>query len=191
MDQRLEKHPKEPLIKRIIRSNKKEIRFVFLFFLFFVLGQSVHYVSRSYTTPFLVHKLHAGISSRIINIITPGERTFAEGDVIGSGNSTLKIAQGCEGIEGLLLIIAAICAFHAGVKQKIGGILVGSLVIYVANIARIVVLYYTLKYEQSIFEIMHIHVGQTFTIFIGLLFFVAWAMLIGNQTTIAKSNQKA
>ena len=176
------KHPKEPLIKtkeplikRIIRSNKKEIRFVFLFFLFFVLGQFIHYFSRSYTTPFLVYKLHAGISSKIINIITPSERTFAEGETIGSGNSTLKLAQGCEGVEGLLLVIAAVCAFQAGIRQKIGGILVGSLVIYVANIARIVVLYYTFKYEQSIFEIMHIHVGQTFTIFVGLLFFVAWA----------------
>ena len=49
--------------------------------------------------------------------------SFARGDIIGSGGFTIRIAQGCEGTEGILLIIAALCAFSMGIKQKISGML--------------------------------------------------------------------
>ncbi len=161
-------------IKIIIRSNRREIRFIFLFILFFSVCQTLHYLTSSYTTSFFVNKLHVLSCSKIINIITPEENTFVQNNIIGSGIFKLEIVRGCEGIEGILLIIAAICAFYMGVKQKIFGILIGSLIIYFSNLARIIVLYYTVKYKPALFEFMHIYIGQTFIILIGILFFITW-----------------
>jgi len=164
-----------------LKSHRQEIRFVLFFILFFIALQIVHYSIRSFTSPLFVHTLNAGASSRIINFITPGEKSFSRGNMIGSGSFTIRIAQGCEGIEGILLITAALCAFNIRIREKIGGILVGSVVLYMANLVRVVVLYYTLKYRSDLFDLAHVYVGQTFIIFVGILFFMAWITKFGRS----------
>lgn len=168
-------------IKIFLKSHKKEARFVFLFIIFFLLLQILHYSVRSYTSPLLVHKLNANVSSKVINIITPDEQAFARGHTIGSGNFAIAIAEGCEGIEGILLIVAALCAFPMGIKQKISGIMLGSMIIYLSNLVRIAVLYYTLKYKPGIFDVTHVYVGQTFIIFVGVLFFITWITIFAKH----------
>jgi len=111
--------------------------------------------------------------------LTPEEKTTVSGRVIGSGSFSLGIAKGCEGIEGILLLAAAVCAFPMGINKKIVGILTGSLVIYFSNLFRIVGLYYILKYKPQVFDIMHVFVGQTFIIFIALFFFIIWINAFG------------
>jgi len=157
-----------------LKTYREEIRFVLYFILFFLVLQIANYSIRSYTSPLLVHTLTAGVSSRIINFITPGEKSFARGAYIGSGTFTIQIAQGCEGIDGILLVAAALCAFNMGIRRKIVGILVGSLVMYMANLARTIGLYYTLRYRPDMFDVAHVYIGQTFIIFVGILFFMAW-----------------
>ncbi|HDY88941.1 MAG TPA: hypothetical protein ENH82_12615 [bacterium] len=161
-------------IKKFLGSNKREVRFFYLFILFFLLGLIFYHFSSSYTTPFLVYKLHAEMCSKIINILTPDEKTFANNSTVGSGNFTITIDRGCDGKESLLLIIAAFCAFPMGIKQKIYGTLLGILIMYFSNLVRIVLLYYSIKYKPEIFEVMHVYLGQIFIIFIGILFFVIW-----------------
>ena len=166
-------------IRAFIKSNRREIRFFLFFILFFIIGQALHYSVSTYTNPFLVNKLNADVSSKIINFLTPEEKATVRGRVIRSGSFSLGIAKGCEGIEGVLLLVAAVCAFPMGINQKIGGILAGSLVIYFSNLFRIVGLYYTLKYKPQAFDIMHVFVGQTFIIFVALLFFIIWINAFG------------
>lgn len=166
-------------IKLFLNSNKREIRFVLFFLLFFLLGQVIHFSVRSYTAPFLVHKLNTEVSSGIINCFTPDEKTFVQGMIIGSGSFRLRIAEGCEGIEGIILVVAAVCAFPMGLRQKLFGMLAGSLIIYFSNLVRIVALYYTLKHKPEMFDVMHVFVGQTFIVFVGLLFFVIWINTFG------------
>ena len=95
-------------------SNKKEIRFIILFFAYFVLGQGILSFSRPYTETFL-YTLNANVSSKIINTITPDERTFTRGrKIVGTNSFTLDILQSCDGMEGVILIIAAMLAFYMG-----------------------------------------------------------------------------
>jgi len=157
-----------------LTAHSAEVRFVLYFILFFIALQVLHYSVRSFTTPLLVYRLNAQVSSRIINVITPEEQSYARDDMIGSGSFSIKIAQGCEGIEGILLITAALLAFNMGIKQKIAGIVAGSVILYGANLVRIIVLYYTLKYKPAMFDVAHVYIGQTFIIFVGILFFMAW-----------------
>ena len=157
-----------------LKTYREEIRFVLYFILVFLVLQIANYSIRSYTSPLLVHTLTAGVSSRIINFITPGEKSFARGAIIGSGTFTIAIAQGCEGTEGILLVTAALCAFNMWIRWKIVGILVGSLVMYMANLARTIGLYYTLKYRPDMFDLAHMYIGQTVIIFVGILFFMTW-----------------
>lgn len=157
-----------------IKIYAKEIRFfVFFIFLFFSL-QTLHYVARPYITPFVVHTLTTSGSSKLINIIMPKENTSSHKAYLSSGHFKLKIARGCEGIEGVIILLAAILAFPAGIKSKLFGIIGGVFVLYFLNLFRIAGLYYTLKYKPVLFDMMHVYVGQTLIILFAFLYFIAW-----------------
>lgn len=160
-----------------IKFQHREIRFLLLFFLFFILFQIAQYIARPYTTPFLVHTLSAGVSSKLINMITPDEKTFSEQEYIVSGTFKLKIAQGCEGTEGIFILVAAILAFPAGLRAKIFGIIGGIFVLYGLNLVRIAGLYYILKKKPLLFDVMHVYIGQTMIILIAFIYFVGWLNL--------------
>jgi exosortase family protein XrtM len=114
------------------------------------------------------------VSSSIINFITPQEKTSVREGAITDGNFIVDIRRGCEGIEGMLLIIAAVLAFPTGLWAKLMGILGGILFIYIFNLVRIVGLYYIVKYKPALFDMMHIYVGQVIIIFVALVFFIIW-----------------
>jgi exosortase family protein XrtM len=156
------------------KSNAREIRFFVLFIIFFFALQTAHYFARPYTTPLLVDMLTTTVSSKIINFITPHEKTFVEEGAISDGNFMVEVRRGCEGIEGMLLLVAAILAFPAGLRAKFAGMVGGILFIYIFNLARIAGLYYVVKYRPALFDMMHVYVGQIIIIFIALIFFVLW-----------------
>jgi exosortase family protein XrtM len=158
----------------LFKSNAKEIRFFFLFVILFFTLQTAHYFARPYTTPLLVDKLTTTVSSKIINFITPHEKTFVEEGAITDGSFMVEVRRGCEGIEGMLLLIAAMLAFPAGLRAKLAGMVGGILFIYIFNLARIAGLYYVVKYKPILFDMMHIYVGQIIIIFIALVFFIFW-----------------
>ena len=157
-----------------ISRNKPVLVFFFRFLLFFVLLMTVHFFTRFYTSFILITKLNAGVSSTIINLVTPSEHTAVDGQVIRSGQFMLTIARGCDGVDGILLVTAALLAFPLGWRRRTTGIAIGILLLYAANLARIVSLYYITKYKPELFDLMHVYVWQTLTIFIGIVFFAWW-----------------
>ena len=177
-----------PYLKLFVKSNRKEIRFFLLFIFLFISFQAIHYLVYPATVPLFVHKLNAEVSSAIINMITPEEKSFVENErTIRSGSFRVRIIGGCEGTEGMLLLVAAIWAFKMNIKRKILGSFVGCFIVYLANLIRIVALYYCLKYKPDIFELVHIYIGQILIIFIALLFFIIWASkFAGTDGTLFK-----
>lgn len=157
-----------------IAGYRKEIRFFIFFILLFFAFQTLHYFARPYIAPFVVHTLTTSGSAKLINILMPQEKIQPRNEYLVSGGFKLKIARGCEGIEGVIILLAAILAFPAGIKSKLFGIIGGTLVLYILNLFRIAGLYYTLRYKPALFDMMHVYVGQTVIIFIAFLYFVAW-----------------
>jgi exosortase family protein XrtM len=161
-------------ITQLIQSNKKEIRFFVIFIVLFISLQTLHFAVRPHVTPFIVYKLTTAVSSKVINIITPAENTVCHQEYLISGNFRLKIDRGCEGVEGIFILIAAILAYPAGLVSKLKGLFGGILIVYGFNIARIAGLYYILKYKPDLFDLMHMYVGQTVIIIIAVLYFIIW-----------------
>ena len=160
-------------MKTFMGSYKKEIGFLVCFAAFFVAGQALFFLVRSHTEHIMVHILNTRASSLIINTLTPGENTIPDGADIRSGTHSITIDKGCEGIEGIILFVAAIMAYHGRGREKLIGALAGITAIYFFNLARIVSLYYIFKYQPGLFDIMHIFVGQTVIIFISTMMFLA------------------
>ncbi|MBF0551687.1 MAG: archaeosortase/exosortase family protein [Deltaproteobacteria bacterium] len=165
-----------PSVRSFFQANKTKLRFCLLFVLFFFLAQLLYHHFRPTLTPYIVHRATAGVGSGVINLLAPSESTTALNGLIYSQKDGFKmiVGQGCDGVESLLLVIAALAAFDLRLKQKVGGILAGAGLIYVVNLTRIVGLYFTLRYRPDDFDFAHIYMGQTVVILVGLLFFVCW-----------------
>jgi exosortase/archaeosortase family protein len=60
---------------------------------------------------------------------------------ISSNRFSIRIDWGCDGSEPLALFVAAVLAFPAPFRRKIPGILLGTAILAVANLARVVSLF--------------------------------------------------
>jgi exosortase family protein XrtM len=170
-------------IRRFIQRNRKECTFFVIFISIFIAAQSLYYFSRPLKIPMKLQHTNTLISSSIINLITPKEQTYAEGSTIKSGGYIMSVAWGCEGIEGIFMLIAALVAYTLKNKWKFYGILAGTALLFTLNIFRLMFLFYTLKYKPALFDIMHVYVGQTFIIFFAVLFFVVWVSAFSEKRT--------
>lgn len=118
-------------------------------------------------------RLNARTSVAIINVFGEGAR--ASGTAVSSGRFSVDIRHGCDAIAPSALFIAAVLAFPGTLRSKIPGILVGTLVLAVINIIRIVSLFYTGIFYPRAFEAMHVDVWQPAFILLALTFWVIWA----------------
>jgi len=164
-------------IKSFYHANQREIQFIFLFILFFLCGQSLYYWSKNYTSKVFVHRLNAGVSAYLINFINPDERAKVFKNEIRSGPLRMIIEEGCEGTEGIILVVSALLAFKMSAIFKTIGIILGTLILYISNLARIVALYYSIKYKPEFFDVLHMYIGQSFYIFVGSVFFIFWIQM--------------
>ena len=101
-----------------------------------------------------------------------GGQATLSGDTLtapGAGFS-MKIMPGCDGMNVIMLLSAALLAWPASVTVKLKGILVGALVIQSANILRLIALFYLGQLNATWFEWMHVYVGEIVIMILGLTF---------------------
>jgi exosortase H (IPTLxxWG-CTERM-specific) len=93
-------------------------------------------------------------------IIVPfDDSAVAYGRVLLDSASGLSISieSGCNGVEATIVLIAAVIAFRASWRQRLVAILLGFLAIQVANLARIISLFYLMQWNQDVFEWVHLY----------------------------------
>lgn len=164
------------------RNRFGDVRFAILFLALFVVFQFSYSQARG-TVVERVAIDHATVfpSAALINLLTPSEQVRAEGHRLVSERARLSVLNGCEGTEALLLLCAAILPFRAPWKQKLFGILLGGALVYAINQARIVSLYYALRYDKGLFDAIHGYIGPTLIVILACLFFLWWVRRIGNH----------
>lgn len=123
---------------------------------------------------FWIEDLTVAPSAVLISWLTPDERVVAHGHQLVSPRVRLSVLNGCEGTDVLLLLAAAMLAFGMSWRRRLLGILAGGLLVYVVNQARIVALYYSLRFDRSLFEALHGYVAPIVLVAAAGLFFVYW-----------------
>jgi len=154
---------------------RQELHFTFWFLLILAALNYVYcLLAGTAVESFILTFMTAEPPAIIINILTPAEHVVVDGTQLMSQAAAFKVVSGCEGMEGILLIISAICAANVPVRAKLKGLLIGVAFIYLVNIARIVGLYYVMRHCISAFNFAHYFVGQTVVIVLGCFFFIVW-----------------
>jgi exosortase H (IPTLxxWG-CTERM-specific) len=86
----------------------------------------------------------------------------------------VRIERGCNGVEALIILFAAIFAFPAPFKNKLIGFAIGFVAIQGLNLVRIVSLFYMGQWNQVAFEWFHLYLWQALIILDALVVWLIW-----------------
>ena len=90
----------------------------------------------------------------------------------------VSIEPGCNGVEAMICLTAAIVAFPASWKHKLYGLLCGFLAIQALNGVRIISLFYLLQWDKEWFEWAHLYLWQALIILDALIVFIIWVRML-------------
>jgi exosortase/archaeosortase family protein len=122
----------------------------------------------------VVHQATVAPAAALIRTLTPDIPAQGAGPNIRAPGGGLNILNGCEGAEAIFLLAAALVAVRLPWRTRLTGLAIGTLLIFVLNEARIVVLFYAYRSDRSMFDLLH-----TVALPVGLIaavavFFYVW-----------------
>jgi exosortase H (IPTLxxWG-CTERM-specific) len=129
----------------------------------------------------------ATISSAIMQIFDAD--VIANADVIRSKSTgqAVQIAAGCNGVEAVIVLFAAIFAFPSSFKHKLYGFLLGFFAIQALNLVRIISLYYLLQWDKNWFDWFHLYLWQALIILDALIVWLIWLRYLPKNSVTEKT----
>jgi exosortase H (IPTLxxWG-CTERM-specific) len=108
--------------------------------------------------------------------------TVFDSSVIASGRllvnpwtgQGVSIEAGCNGLEAVIVLTAAMIAFPAPWPQRAMGIAVGGVAVQLLNLVRIGTLYYLARWNTSVFEWVHLYLWQPLIMLDVLVVWLLW-----------------
>ncbi|RFF26942.1 MULTISPECIES: exosortase H [unclassified Wenzhouxiangella] len=116
----------------------------------------------------------ANVSVFLIELFDSG--VTSSGKVIQdiSSGFAVSIEPGCNGVEALIILFAAIFAFPAPFKHKLVGFTIGFFAIQALNLVRIISLFYLGQWNMTWFEWFHLYLWQALIILDALVVWLIW-----------------
>ena len=104
------------------------------------------------------------------------ENVIATGNVIRDKASGfgVRIERGCNGLEAVIILFAAVFAFPAPWKNKFIGFVAGFFAIQLLNLVRIISLFYIGQWNYVAFEWFHLYLWQALIILDALVVWLIW-----------------
>jgi exosortase family protein XrtM len=121
-----------------------------------------------------VNEMTVKPSAWMIAHLTPDIPIQAIGSHLSAPGGGINILNGCDGMEVVLLLVAAMLIAPISIQHRFLGILLGSSIIILCNQARILALFYTYRTDKIIFNLLHGIVAPTFLILVAALFYMLW-----------------
>jgi exosortase H (IPTLxxWG-CTERM-specific) len=156
------------------RAYRDEIVFLSLFAL--ILGAGFTLISLQPINDHVIEPFTALVAKASgISLDLIGQGVEMQGTIIRNPKFAVNIRNGCNGVETMIIFLAAVLAFPAGLKSKLAGLAIGIVAIQGINLIRVVALFLTGVYFPSFFDSSHTVVWQTIVIASGVVFWILWA----------------
>ena len=151
------------------------LRFMLLFLLILAalfVAELLQPVDRHVIVPFT--SAIADVCVWMVGLFDP--HAIAYGKILQSTTSgfAISIERGCNGVEAVIILIAAMLAFPAPWKNKLAGIGIGFLAIQAMNIVRIISLFYLGQWSRLWFDWFHLYLWQALIVLDALVVFLVW-----------------
>jgi exosortase/archaeosortase family protein len=122
----------------------------------------------------IVHDCTVEPAALLVNLLTPAVRARAAGSTLQAAGGGLNILNGCEGLEALFLLYAAFLAAPLPWRARLRGALLGTLLVFAINQARIVALFYAARTDADLFGFLHAQAAPIAVIVLVGGYFYAW-----------------
>lgn len=95
----------------------------------------------------------------------------------------VTILAGCNGLEAMIVLLAAVVAYPAPWKHRLIGLAAGSVAIGLLNLVRIVSLFYIGQWNRTAFEWAHLYVWQVLIMLDALVVWLVWLKTLPRTAT--------
>lgn len=129
-------------------------------------------------------RLNAEVCATILGWL--GEKATAIDRAIVSPRSSLLIERGCDAVHPSALFAAAVLASPVAAWAKLPGIVLGTLLLMLTNLIRIISLFYIQIHFPRAFELMHVEVWQALFIFFALALWAVWASWALSRSAVGR-----
>lgn len=157
-----------------LRTYRQELTFITLFAV--LLGGGFTLISLQPVNDALIEPFTAGVAKASgLALKAIGQDIEMKGTIIRSQRFAVNIRNGCNGVETMIIFIAAVLAFPAPWPARGIGVILGCLAIQAINLVRVVALFLTGAYFPRFFDNSHTVIWQTIVILFGVLLWIFWA----------------
>ncbi len=158
------------------RRTRFGVIYVVLFLAIFGALDYGYYLTRGTAVEhLLIDTLTVRPAAAVINAVVPSVSARASGHSLLTPFGQINILGGCEGSDGMFLLIAAVLPFPARRLSKLAGIIGGVSLMYAMNQLRILALVLSLRWHRDWFASLHGLIAPTCIVVAGCIFFFAWA----------------
>jgi exosortase H (IPTLxxWG-CTERM-specific) len=115
------------------------------------------------------------------------EPVAVAGTVIRTSRFALDVRNGCNGVEAMMLLAAAMIAFPATLRSRLAGLLVASAAIQILNLVRVTSLVWLGEHDREVFDFVHVGVWQSIVILAAVSMFVFWSWKFAEKPLATRS----
>lgn len=98
-----------------------------------------------------------------------------QGKAVTSPGGSITVARGCDAMEPVALFVSAVLASPVTLGARAIAAVVGTAVLLIINLVRIISLFLCAVYWKTAFDIMHLDVWQALFIFLAIFLWAIWA----------------
>nr|CAA6828721.1 MAG: FIG00582085: hypothetical protein [uncultured Thiotrichaceae bacterium] len=118
--------------------------------------------------------LLADVSGWLMSFFDGDVRTYGKVIRSQSNGFGVSIEPGCNGVEAMIVLLAAILAFPAPWAHKLKGLFWGFVAIQGMNLLRIISLFYLGQWSTELFDWAHLYIWQALIMLDALVVFLIW-----------------
>ena len=158
-----------------MQTHGRDLKFlaVFAFLMVFYWGLTTTSAVKDGFFPWYL-EINAKASAGIIHLLGH-EDMHRDGNALISPRGAVTVERGCDAVEPTALFVSAVIASPIVLRSRLMAVGVGTVLLMLMNLFRIITLYLCAVHWKAAFDIMHLDVWQTLFIVFAIVLWGVWA----------------
>ena len=169
---------------RISQAARRPLRFAAIFGGCFFAGVGMLFTPSVQTVDARLSRSLVTVSQQLISVC--GGSATVEGPVLRDPASgfAVEMKDGCNAVNVTILLWSALIAFPASWRMKASGVLAGTLILQILNIARFISLFYLGQYSKTWFDFAHSYLWESLLVLDTVMLFWFWVNRVSRSVSV-------